>query len=418
MLSTSTRNGPIRKIPVELLVAVFTILIDGNVVGTGSVPLPFQLSLVCRSWREIFLSTPSLWTYLRLLHDFSDDVPLEDIKRYLVIMLNRSRTCPLVIVYGPSALWFLSDRIDDLSCVSRILLGHVHRWQIVENVHLRNFGNTTGLHAPVLHRLKVNSSTLADTSPFATCPSLKELSWTSYSKRRKWEDDPIIPWNQLTELVLGEMTSSSAIKVLRSCPQLITFHLSILGWFQKAEDFLGSFAFPALSILRLRGDITAAILKDTLERSACVLQTLSIACQNWGGNPLDILQTQRCSSLTKISLAVSPHTSTFQGPNGWVKGATIQPSLMSTNTSYLFPQLEELTLTYACETDGLLGIMIESQFKFSSCFKAFKYNCNCQTVFSLHRRMDLEILEDLLNQGYNIIIDHNDEGLIFEFDGY
>ncbi|PFH45185.1 hypothetical protein AMATHDRAFT_9824 [Amanita thiersii Skay4041] len=423
------RNTPIHQTPVELLVAIFQILIDEN-TGTQSRPIPFMLCEVCRQWQAVLLSTPLLWARLQLTDDFPPYMPVKFIAKYICLMLNRSRSYPLVITYGCAMEYILDEQIRE------ILLQHIHRWQVFENLDGCLEDGAPPLHAPRLRYLTASTPTFQ--FPFDSCPSLTHLTWHGTSLA----GNLVIPWNQLVDLKMARVITSDVIKFLMLCPQLITaefvihhpnrfyndnppepqyltppithynLHTLVIldwGWCEDTEIFFGSFVFPALSTLSYDGHVEFTSIQDTLRRSRCTLQAVELRFPllSRHDNPLDILQTKCFSSLTCLILypwfsLSKPHTLTEE----FVKVATIYPSSMSTETPYLCPKLEELIISQSvCPVDGLFGQMIRSRFELG-CLKLFKYNCHCYGP-SFHGHMDMVIFEELQEQGHNIVIQHH-----------
>ncbi|PFH46512.1 hypothetical protein AMATHDRAFT_7708 [Amanita thiersii Skay4041] len=363
------------------------------------------------------------------MHDFHIDMPINIALKYVSIMLDRSGCCPLVITFGDSECH--SSSIAERASISKVLLDHVWRWQAVENIHWSGLDDIANLHAPHLRRLVADPN--MDHLPFSSCPALQHLEWGGLH----FPDNPVIPWNQLTELKSTYITLPSAIMLLQSCPQLLTAQFvidhpsarahdwedhcvipltthrtlksfSIISWFRGIDTFFDLFSFPALTHLSLSGNANSDAAIDLLERSGCALQMLMLACHQMDRNLVDFLQTESCSSLTSLILfPLRISSKVLELDEELIKAATIYPSPISTNTPHLFPKLETLVLAHSvCQIDGLFGCMIESRFKLSRCFKLFRYICHCHPAPSFHGQADMVIFEDLQQQGYNIMINH------------
>ncbi|KAF9454779.1 hypothetical protein P691DRAFT_655191 [Macrolepiota fuliginosa MF-IS2] len=128
-------NGPycwdhrhfIHRLPTELLSHIF-------VLGAEDDPhLPLSVSQVCRSWRHIALSTPSLWRR----------IVLSPHKYMWKERIRRARACTLDIELLPTALapirprplhYYPRRHLDFYSVqwLMQIALPHIHRWRSLE----------------------------------------------------------------------------------------------------------------------------------------------------------------------------------------------------------------------------------------------------------------------------------------------
>lgn len=80
----------VSRIPPELLSRVFELGVHDNL------PLLPILSLVCRHWRNLTLSTPSLWSHIRLDHNWGYGRTASFLQK-LSTYLERSQACKLQI---------------------------------------------------------------------------------------------------------------------------------------------------------------------------------------------------------------------------------------------------------------------------------------------------------------------------------
>ncbi|KAF5360920.1 hypothetical protein D9756_004793 [Leucocoprinus leucothites] len=159
-------NGPYRRthrhfihrLPIELLSHIF-------VLGAEEDPhLPLSVSQVCRSWRHVALSTPTLWRRIVLS-------PHEYMWRERI---RRARACTLDIELLPTALTPIRPRplhyyprrhLDFYSVqwLMQIALPHLHRWRSLEVMFMEQ--------SPYL--LNAALSFLAD---LPSPPSLREMT--------------------------------------------------------------------------------------------------------------------------------------------------------------------------------------------------------------------------------------------------
>lgn len=148
----------IHRLPIELLSHIF-------VLGAEDDPhLPLSVSQVCRSWRHVALSTPSLWRRIVLS-------PHEYMWRERI---RRARACTLDIELLPTALapirprplhYYPRRHLDFYSVqwLMQIALPHLHRWRSLDVIFMEQ--------SPYL--LNAALSFLAD---LPSPPSLREIT--------------------------------------------------------------------------------------------------------------------------------------------------------------------------------------------------------------------------------------------------
>ncbi len=148
----------IHRLPIELLAHIF-------VLGAEEDPhLPLSVSQVCRSWRHVALSTPSLWRRVVLS-------PHEHMWRERI---RRARACTLDVELLPTALapirprplhYYPRRQLDFYSVqwLMQIALPHIRRWRSLEVIFMEQ--------SPYL--LNAALSFLAD---LPSPPSLREVT--------------------------------------------------------------------------------------------------------------------------------------------------------------------------------------------------------------------------------------------------
>ncbi|KAJ6546190.1 hypothetical protein DFH09DRAFT_1171434 [Mycena vulgaris] len=95
---------PVLTLPNEITSEIFFQSIGSLGVAPGAPTSPLFLGHICQSWREIALTTPSLWTEMTLI--VGAVAARENQLRLLKTWLTRSRDCPLTIAlqYRPPIL--------------------------------------------------------------------------------------------------------------------------------------------------------------------------------------------------------------------------------------------------------------------------------------------------------------------------
>ncbi|PFH46510.1 hypothetical protein AMATHDRAFT_69650, partial [Amanita thiersii Skay4041] len=160
---------------------------------TDTITLPFVLSQVCVKWRQIAISSPRLWTEIRIPEDpleYSED----NFAKCLPILFERSGSLPLIISYDCE---HKSEENGDGAIISS-LLSQVHRWGDVE-FRFYTFPPFENLHAPHLRRF-VMRHVEDDTDgpapfPFAYCPFLERLCWPWVQTLPAKSD--VLNWDQI-----------------------------------------------------------------------------------------------------------------------------------------------------------------------------------------------------------------------------
>ncbi|PBK79494.1 hypothetical protein ARMGADRAFT_1172357 [Armillaria gallica] len=143
MVVYSSTLAPVRRLPVDVLRAVFREIQLSEWRATSWLPLPqaldfsqgpWTLSHVCGAWRDVVLSYPQLWSHV-ILHVRSPINALADFyspPRHMLValktMILRSEQCPLDIVFE---LDHEHDQ-DMAKKVIAVILEVSHRWRTLE----------------------------------------------------------------------------------------------------------------------------------------------------------------------------------------------------------------------------------------------------------------------------------------------
>ncbi|KAJ6530067.1 hypothetical protein DFH09DRAFT_994695 [Mycena vulgaris] len=172
--------SPLRRLPAELLSLIFKFTLPPY--SPEEISGPWIVGGVCRRWRTVALSHPTLWSTIVL--DFSEAEPTSETHAALEVQLERSRGCPLNITFIP---W------DDLRCrpmelkIVNILASHCERWEVVMMVGPEAlYSRLAGIrgYLPLLRVLNITIrpnliESEEDSSPrpmdmFEFCPRLRE----------------------------------------------------------------------------------------------------------------------------------------------------------------------------------------------------------------------------------------------------
>ncbi len=128
----------IHKLPTDVFHRIFILLLPSP--DTKSSPTdeaavskffkstaPYNISLVCRSWREFVLSTASLWSEFSLSFSDPSSYTLQQAKSLIAQHLRRSRNLPLT-----GSVMF-KGTFDEMitRTIAALLVAHQKRWRRV-----------------------------------------------------------------------------------------------------------------------------------------------------------------------------------------------------------------------------------------------------------------------------------------------
>ncbi|KAJ7608417.1 hypothetical protein FB45DRAFT_387299 [Roridomyces roridus] len=226
---------PAFSLPPELVSEIFLHCLPRHpdlppVTGLES---PFTLSHICRKWREIALSTPALWRGISVTLDGcrGGRRELDLLKTYL----SRSGCMPLSIRLNCGALADVHGREDASPFAAPFVNAIALRSDRLEHLSLcLPIRSLPALPGP-LPSLK--SLTLACYEPgaqdaeacltrsFLSAPLLRRVT---LSERYREMYKPILPWSQLTALVVDLTTLAECTMFLGMAPNLIYCRLTVL----------------------------------------------------------------------------------------------------------------------------------------------------------------------------------------------
>ncbi|KAL0956034.1 hypothetical protein HGRIS_002207 [Hohenbuehelia grisea] len=201
--------SPIRRLPDELLREIFQWCWAAEPINI--LKPPWTLSMVCRRWRFIALSTSTLWNSIILPPTF------KGMNTLLSILIQRSGVAPLDFTLHPTAS-------DDTFL---ILFAQIYRWRKA-SLHLtpRRYdilgsfqGHLPNLQEMVLRYMPTAGERLADRSPLHTFSAAFNLTWV------KTLDIPL-------PLIRFPLANLKSLDI--SCPSLQAYEA--LGCAQNLEE--------------------------------------------------------------------------------------------------------------------------------------------------------------------------------------
>lgn len=334
--------SPIRRLPAELLAVIFSCCLptpsakfdlrseDSDLYRKCHFSIscreaPLLLGRVCRLWRAVALSTPSLW--LSFSTALIDTRMPHHIASGAQTFIARSGVCPLSLSLG------LGLPTRALRNVINIFAPHSRRWQSL-NLRVERMEEIKELNQvrgaiPLLETLTLGVDgrySSSDQCPFRgifeIAPNLRKLHLSSNLQPLLFK----VPWSQLTCFIWTGWSEhlEDYTNILRSCPNLTycSFHFLpeldnltqdlhvihpnlralFISYPAGLNGFLGCITLPALRAFRLTGTqspLSATPLALLFQRSSCVLD-VAILEIHLVENLIKCLETM--PSLTQLEL--------------------------------------------------------------------------------------------------------------------
>ncbi|KAJ7042877.1 hypothetical protein C8F04DRAFT_1075092 [Mycena alexandri] len=219
---------PIHTLPSEILVEIFVHFLPAypEFPPLSGLLSPLLLCRICQEWRAIALSTPSLWSAIRITSPRDGDAleshevsKLEILKTWL----TRSRNCPLSLsLSGASHSLLLSDFLDAIA-------SHCRRWEHLDAlVHMEDI-NLMQSEMPLLRHLRFGPNAFCPrvSEPptlFARAPLLRTVVLTDNFLIGRMR----LPWAQLTHLYAECLYESECLEMVREATHLVSFTAGIV----------------------------------------------------------------------------------------------------------------------------------------------------------------------------------------------
>ncbi|KAL0064184.1 hypothetical protein AAF712_008906 [Marasmius tenuissimus] len=288
------------SLPDEILEIIFECFVEGD---TGSHTTsrnagPWVIGQICRRWRQLAHSTPSLWNMIRI---DTHALPREPMK-ILKVWLERSQGLPL------SGLLFLNQSssatgIDD--DIFQLVMENSHRWRYLEmklgsryDLYSR-IASTEDLRFPLLQSLRilVNVPGAVNERPPPAPPLLSVTPLMAPSLTgaslvvlvpSALESILALPWSQLTELSMSLATSTRLKEIMASLKRLERCSLQISSQFVIAAQVVN--LTPSLRRLELSGP-----LPNIINALSCLTSTglVELGLRPPGGSAVLPLVAQR-----------------------------------------------------------------------------------------------------------------------------
>ncbi|KAJ7623762.1 hypothetical protein FB45DRAFT_926680 [Roridomyces roridus] len=207
---------PIHTLPPEIMSEIFTHVLPPYPLRprANGFDSPTLLSHVCRSWREIALSTPRLWRAIAIHLSGLLSCPAK--VHMLETWLQRSQCCPLSISIRAGS----HTKISLLDRVLPTLFAQCHRWE-----YLRLVGP---FDLEIYFAFFKHHDTKVDqpVAVFRNVPRLRAIVLLSDYV------PPYItlPWSQLTHFTAKFLNQKSCSALLQKMPRLIYCKIQLTGY--------------------------------------------------------------------------------------------------------------------------------------------------------------------------------------------
>ncbi|KAJ7479742.1 hypothetical protein FB451DRAFT_164345 [Mycena latifolia] len=333
---------PVLSLPPEIVSEIFEHFLPScpDFAPAYGILSPLVLCRICRQWRQIALSTPTLWRSILITDSKSED-QLDLLKMWLA----RSGDCPLAIKLTGHPTYLLSSQYLQSAVV------HCKRWERIELLMPLAELHLIQGEMPLLRDLTFGPTELSRDFPlislFDHAPQLKRVRLTECFMPSAIR----LPWAQLTHLeadclykyecmdILSHATSlvdcivtvASSSETIEHPTALTLTHLRHLALLANdadtdiyLTDILDNLTLPALHTLRISayGTNMLKTLKSFISRSHCTLEELRIE-----------EESSQSSDSSQSSLGYAAYREAFPSI-GSIKVFTVQ-----SNTTYLPPYL-------------------------------------------------------------------------------
>ncbi|KAK7047423.1 hypothetical protein VNI00_006654 [Paramarasmius palmivorus] len=238
--------SPVHKLPSEILSNIFGLCCEDNELSYDlDSPEVMNLSMVCGRWRDLVLSTPTLWSTLRLEAScFRTRRPTRELDTSLAEMvklfLERSKNTPLKLAFQS----YINQPVEPSFSAFDLLVSEMERWSDI------TFGSggflerlPTRRHLPMLKHLCLPYAPMAHTDNFSNSPALVSVELTPHL-----HGDVVLPWDRIKILTLSESNAADSLSVLSRCSGLEKLEF-VSTEIDGTEEVIGPITFPRLQSL-------------------------------------------------------------------------------------------------------------------------------------------------------------------------
>ncbi|KAJ7063616.1 hypothetical protein C8F01DRAFT_85143 [Mycena amicta] len=301
------------SLPVELVAEIFTHSLPKTYPLPSSTNSPLLVMRVCRLWRDIAVTTPSLWCNF-----YTNITNRAGIAPFVKMWLSRSQSLPLTIRIDDS---FQGGVTQNQVAFYREICRHAGRWlRLTLNVP---FGVLGGLSIDqpleMLEELTMGLEGQVDdvdsVNVFAVAPRLRMVDITLNSDESVSPSGISLPWSSLTTF-FGELFHiDECIFVLREAANLLECHFrDILGGRRSDDPLAPLRPLYRLEVLNMEGQFMGDFLEVLSLLTLPALKTLSLGSPHqdtldysplisW--TTLEELWSRSSCSLTRLNISAN-----------------------------------------------------------------------------------------------------------------
>ncbi|KAK7028992.1 hypothetical protein VNI00_014702 [Paramarasmius palmivorus] len=298
--------APIHKVPPEILCSIFEFCCEQNVLQPTSLPPVMALSYVCRRFRSLCLSTPSLWSSFAI--PFHTWTKLESLYLVVTTFVAYSNQHPLRLSldFQNFDRQLLTNQLTHggmLRNILSMLVVNSQRWEALE-LHIRVADLEFDVFRPiegclpmleVLRLLQPRAAVELDNelSLFRDCPALHTVS---ISGLRYWPH-LVLPLQGAKSVELQHCFTRDALSHLHSCRNME--RLELFGVMRDLDGFEGPETLisnvKSLSIRAVDPDELGYILHhSTLPHLSAITIIGDASLSNFSVDPHHILPLKQC----------------------------------------------------------------------------------------------------------------------------
>ncbi|KAK6977489.1 hypothetical protein R3P38DRAFT_2666234 [Favolaschia claudopus] len=243
--------SPVRQIPEDILREIFhACLPTSRNARMSTSDAPLLLGHICRGWRNIVMSTPTLWTSIHIHLDFltASNQRLAGAMHWLNRTVSSPLSLSLLASRKPLPAFLTSSTVTRYSFITHALLETASRWRHLDLIalELSSLSALSSFAAPALQSIQITSP--HDISRLYSLlvggPELRRVSLHCILPTNILQDTTI-PWAQLTHLTLASYSTPHNVHissqelifaVIHQCRHLVHLCVEIsLGTFTSSD---------------------------------------------------------------------------------------------------------------------------------------------------------------------------------------
>ncbi|KAF7294610.1 F-box domain-containing protein [Mycena indigotica] len=379
--------APIRKLPPEILQAIFLACLDHK---PNVIPITGQ---ICQHWRKITISTPELWSNISVGRTrFMAHEKYQDLA---ALFLERSSNLPLSIS--------LRQPVSD--ALISTLVEHTQRWRKLNLISTKyTFYLSIALSTlvfPLLETLEIGEEITPVAGipvkpiplPVGHVPRLRRVILKD--KMAHWE----LPWSQITDIQYDTAVAPDGLLLLQKCPNLkycAMEQLRFAGSFDSTESsaiplrhleslrlginyssntvvrnpqtvtrsFFQRLVVPQLKSLQLIGQWSPEDFTDFLSRNELNQQLTHLSLGTGYMKDDNIIQILEALPLVQNLVLDADIGTTRQLQNRVITDKLLRRFILYPDSDCVLPALEHLTLRTSLNFDeGILLDIITSRWQ-------------------------------------------------------